>query len=162
MEKIERDVAPNQVSFDYPTMNEEQLVDFGKIVNDAAADNCHMFMWTTHKHLPLSLKLLEHWGFKYVLTMVWHKNGGFQPFGLPQYNCEFAIYARRGTPKFIDTKAFNVCFQAKRREHSRKPDEFYDVVKRVTVDGRIDIFSREHRDGFAQFGNETEMFKEVA
>lgn len=162
MEKIERDVAPDQVAFDYPTMDEEALTAFGDRVNACAADDCHMFMWTTHKHLPLALRLLTAWDWKYVLTMVWHKPGGFQPFGLPQYNCEFAIYARKGSPKFTDTKAFNVCFEAPRREHSRKPDEFYSVVSRVTGDGRIDIFSREPRDGFAQLGNETDKFGEAA
>lgn len=157
MEKIERDVAPDQVAFDYPTMSEDQLAAFP--VADMAADDCHLFCWTTHKFLPMSLRLLDAWGFRYVLTMVWHKPGGFQPFGLPQYNCEFAIYARRGTPTFADTKAFNVCFQAPRREHSRKPDEFYDVIRRVTTGPRIDVFSREARDGFDQYGNETSKFE---
>jgi N6-adenosine-specific RNA methylase IME4 len=162
MEKIERDVRPNQVEFDYPTMDEGQLLEFGAKVNECAADDCHMFMWTTHKHLPMALRVLDVWGFRYVMTMVWHKPGGFQPIGLPQYNCEFALYARKGSPKFIDTKAFNACFDAPRREHSRKPDEFYDVIRRVTADGRIDIFSREPREGFAQLGNEADKFGEAA
>ena len=106
----------------------------------------------------MSLRLLDAWGFRYVLTMVWHKSGGFQPFGLPQYNCEFAVYARRGTPTFADTKAFNVCLQAPRREHSRKPDEFYDVIRRVTAGPRIDVFNRENRDGFDVYGNEAGKF----
>ena len=160
MEKIERDVAPDQVAFDYPTMSEDQLAAFP--VAGMAADDCHLFCWTTHKFLPMSLRLLDVWGFRYVLTMVWHKPGGFQPFGLPQYNCEFAIYARRGTPIFADTKAFNVCFQAPRREHSRKPDEFYDVIRRVTTGPRIDVFSREARDGFDVYGNETNKFAGAA
>lgn len=162
MEKIEREVRPNQVAFEYPTMDEKQLVDYGSTISDHAADDCHMFMWTTQKFLPMALRLLDTWSFRYVLTMVWHKPGGFQPIGLPQYNCEFAIYARKGSPKFIDTKAFNVCFDAPRREHSRKPDEFYDVIRRVTGEGRIDIFSREPRDGFAQLGNESDKFGEAA
>lgn len=157
MEKIERDVRGHQVAFDYPIMSEDQLAAFP--VADMAADDCHLFCWTTHKFLPMSLRLLDAWGFRYVLTMVWHKPGGFQPFGLPQYNCEFAIYARRGTPTFADTKAFNACFQAPRREHSRKPDEFYDVIRRVTTGPRIDVFSREARDGFDQYGNETSKFE---
>ena len=150
MQKIEREVRPNQVGFDYPTMTEEDLVAFGATINRCAAEHCQLFMWTTQKFLPMALRLLEEWGFHYVLTMVWHKPGGFQPVGLPQYNCEFVLYARSGSPGFVDTKAFNCCFEASRREHSRKPDEFYDLIRRVTADGRIDIFSREQRDGFDQ------------
>lgn len=156
MQKIERDVRPNQVEFDYPTMDESELAAFD--VASISHDDCHLFCWTTHKHLPMALRLVERWGFNYVCTMVWHKPGGFQPIGLPQYNCEFALYARRGTPEFTDTKAFPCCFNAPRREHSRKPDEFYDMVRRVTEGPRIDIFSREPREGFAQFGNEPGRF----
>lgn len=156
MEKIERDVAPNQVAFDYPTMDADQLRAFP--AGEWADDDCHLFCWTTHKHLPLAIELVAAWGFRYVLAMVWHKPGGFQPFGLPQYNCEFVVYARRGSPQFVDTKAFNCCFEAPRREHSRKPDEFYDVVRRVTAGPRIDVFSREERDGFDTWGNEAGKF----
>jgi N6-adenosine-specific RNA methylase IME4 len=159
MEKIQRDVAPNQAGFDYPTMDEAALVQFGEdMVKPAAADACHLFCWTTHKHLPMALRLVEAWDFSYVLTFVWHKPGGFQPFGLPQYNCEFVIYARRGAPTFVDLKAFPACFNGLRREHSRKPDEFYDMVARVTSGRRLDVFSREARAGFEQYGNEVEKF----
>ncbi len=160
MQKIERDVRPNQVAFDYPTMTEEELARFD--VPSISSDNCHLFCWTTHKFLPSALRLVEAWGFRYVLTMVWHKPGGFQPIGLPQYNCEFAIYARKGSPRFVDTKAFFACFDAPRREHSRKPDEFYDVIRRVTDGRRIDVFSREAREGFEQFGNEADKFSGAA
>lgn len=156
MEKIERRVRPNQVAFDYPTMTEAELEAFP--VQGMAADDCHLFCWTTQKWLPASLRLIERWGFKYVLLMTWHKPGGFQPHGLPQYNSEFIVYARRGSAKFRDTQSFNTCFQAERREHSRKPDAFYDTVRRVTGDGRIDVFSREKREGFDQYGNEKDKF----
>lgn len=162
MQKIERDVRPNQVAFEYPTMTEAELFDFGQIIRDLAADDCHLFMWTTQKFLPLSLRLTEAYGFRYVLLMTWHKPGGFQPIGLPQYNCEFAVYARRGAPLFIDTKAFACCSQWPRREHSRKPDEFYELVERVTTGRRIDVFSREARVGFSQYGNEADKFDLVS
>jgi DNA-binding XRE family transcriptional regulator len=98
MEKIKRDVRPNQVAFDYPTMTEEELLAFD--VAGMAENDCHLFCWTTHKHLPMSLRLVKEWGFKYTLLMTWHKSGGFQPHGLPQYNSEFIVYARRGDPSF--------------------------------------------------------------
>lgn len=150
MEKIERDVAPNQTQFDYPTMTEEQLTDF---VLPTRAD-CHVWLWTTHRFLPMAFRLLETWGLKYVCTFVWHKPGGFQPFDLPQYNCEFALYARRGSPVFVTTKDFNVCFTAPRGTHSEKPAAFYDMVRRVADGDRIDIFSRRAIDGFTGWGNE--------
>lgn len=154
MQKIEREVAPNQVAFDYPVMELEDICG----LELPAADNCHLFCWTTQKFLPVAFNIIHGWGFQYVFCMTWKKNGGFQPFGLPQYNSEFCLYGRRGTPKFVDTKNFNTCFEANRRAHSQKPDEFYDAVKRVTEGKRIDMFSREKREGFEQYGNQCGMF----
>lgn len=157
MQKIERDVRPNQVEFDYPTMTQEELEEF-KI---PAHEQAHLYLWTTHKQLPNAFELMKKWGFGYIFTMVWHKNGGPQPFGLAQYNCEFCLFGRKGGMEFLDTKAFMVCFNAPRREHSRKPDDFYLLVERVSPGPRIDIFSREKRNGFDQYGAETEYFNGI-
>lgn len=163
VQKIDRDVRPNQAKFDYKTMSKEEIDKFWrKDMTPRLKKDCHLFMWTTQKYLPTALELATEWGFRYVLLMVWHKAGGFQPIDLPQYNCEFIVYARRGKPMFTDTKNFFCCFEAERRQHSRKPDAFYDTIGRVTAGSRIDVFSREQREGFAQYGNEPKKFERAA
>jgi len=150
MKKIERDIAPDQVEFDYPTMTIDEI----KALEVPCADNCHVWLWTTHKYLPDALEILQAWDMKYVCTFVWHKPGGFQPFGLPQYNAEFALYARKGTPEFTDFKDFKLCFDAPRTGHSEKPDYFYELVRRVTAGRRLDMFSRRAIPGFDSWGKE--------
>lgn len=153
IQKIERDCRENQAGLDYPTMTLDQLSAWN-LPTKKAAPNCHLFLWTTQKWLPESFPLLAKWGFQYVLCMVWHKPGGFQPYGLPQYNCEFCLYARKGSPKFVDTKAFPTCFSAPRGKHSEKPASFYDLIRRVTDGPRLDMFNRKSIDGFETFGYE--------
>jgi len=152
VKKIEREVAPNQSKeLDYPTMTIDQIAS----IEMPFKENAHLFMWTTQKFLPDAISIVERWGAKYVLAMVWHKPGGFQPYNLPQYNNEFCIYARVGAPKFIDTKAFNTCNSWPRGAHSEKPQEFYDLINRVCGGDKIDMFNRREIKGFNTWGNES-------
>ena len=155
---IDRDTRPNQLAVPYPTMNEQELLDFD--LPKMAHENCHLYMWVTHKHLPQALRLAEHWGFRYQCLMTWVKNVGFTPFSW-MYSTEHVLFCRRGSLKLLKLGK-RLDFSAKVREHSRKPDEFYDLVRECSPGPRIDVFSREKREGFDQFGNEVEKFVEVA
>ena len=156
MQKIKREVAPNQVGFDYVTMS---LEDIGKfpLSDFVSKQGCHLYLWTTQKYLPASIEILQKWGFNYIFTMVWHKNGGFQPFNLPQYNAEFVLFGKQGNLNFTTTKNFFCAFKADRNGHSKKPDEFYDMVRRVSPEPRIDIFNRNKKEGFDSYGYEAEI-----
>lgn len=154
MQKIERDVRPNQVEFDYPTMSEDELKVFP--LPDFSADDCHLYLWTTQKYLPMALRLAEHWGFKYQCLMTWVKNVGFTPFSW-MYSTEHVLFCTKGSLQLLRL-GMRLDFNARVREHSRKPDEFYDIVRQASPEPRLDVFSREKREGFEQYGNEPEKF----
>ena len=86
--------------------------------------------------------------------MTWHKSGGIQIWNYPQFNSEFVVVGSIGKPKFLSTKAFPVCFDGKRQGHSVKPTEFYDTLRRVSPEPRIDMFARRHILGFDAWGDE--------
>jgi N6-adenosine-specific RNA methylase IME4 len=151
MEKIEREVAPEQIGFDYPTMTIEEIMQY----NLPNEKDCHVFMWITQKHHKHGWDIFEKWGVRFICEFVWHKNGGFQPFNLPQFNHEYVMYGRIGNPVFTELKSFFTCFQADRTGHSKKPEEFYNVLRRVTSGKRIDIFNRRKIEGFDVWGNES-------
>ena len=154
MQKIDRDLYPNQVDFEYPTMTENELKDFP--LPSFSGDDCHLYLWTTQKHLPLALRLAEHWGFKYQCLLTWVKNVGFTPYSW-MYTTEHVLFCTKGNLPLLE-QGRRIDFSAKRREHSRKPDEFYDLVRDVSPGPRLDVFSREKRDGFEQYGYEVEKY----
>lgn len=155
VKKVERYERPYQEpDLDYSTMT----IDAIKQSTFPFDDNCHVYLWTTQKYLPIAFECFIEWEVKYVQTLVWHKTVGFTPMGLFMNNVEYVLFGRKGSLPLL--KAGEKCvFNAKVREHSRKPDEFYDIVRKASPEPRIDCFSREKREGFDQFGNETNKYK---
>ena len=168
MKKSDRSVRPDQQGFDYPTMSLDEIADLP--VGELVAEDAWVFLWTTQRFLPPVFNyvdariavepeyqtrgLLENWGLDYRFTMVWRKRGGMQIFGLPQFDCEFVVVASKGEPLFTDRKDFSTVFEAPRAGHSVKPDEFYDLLRRVTASPRLDMFNRRDIEGFEGWGNE--------
>jgi N6-adenosine-specific RNA methylase IME4 len=65
--------------------------------------------------------------------------------------------ALRGKPTINLTNQTTVV-NGKLKEHSRKPDEFYEMVNSLCVGYKLDYFSREQREGWDQYGNDTNRF----
>jgi N6-adenosine-specific RNA methylase IME4/ParB-like chromosome segregation protein Spo0J len=145
-----REERPAQIGLDYVPMTLEQI----RAIALPTAEACHVWLWTTQRFLPEAVACLAAWGLTYVCCFVWHKPGGMQPMYLPQFNCEFAVYGRKGAPVFAETSDFFTCFKAPRQDHSAKPEAFYEVLRRVTAGRRLDMFARRSIQGFDGWGNQ--------
>lgn len=144
----------------YPEMELDEIKNSTlgeKNISDISADNSIVWLWTTHKFLPHSFDLLSSWGYEYKATMVWDKQKMGMGYWL-RMQAEFCLLGIKGKPTWYLENERDVLAIA-RKEHSRKPDEFYEMVKKLSPDTkRIDIFSREKREGFEQYGNEPDKF----
>ena len=154
MQKIEREQRPNQgVNLDYPVMSLDDIADEKLVpVRTLAADDCHIYLWVTHKFLPAGLRLLDNWGFSYQCVMTWRKNVGITPFSW-MYDTEHVLFGRRGNLP-LNRLGLRLSFEAPVQGHSVKPDVFYERVIEASPGPRVEMFARRPRPGFTVWGNE--------
>lgn len=148
----EYDAVSSRVASPYPEMSIEQI----KAIELPFKDDAVLFLWTTHKFLPDSFEILKHWGFEYKATIVWNK----EKMGMGAWfrmQCEFCLFAIKGTPFFNNTTERDIITE-QRREHSRKPDSFFQMVNKVCTGKKLEYFAREKRNGWDVFGNDTAKF----
>lgn len=149
-----REYDPNgsRVANPYPEMSQEQLLE----LKPPFAEDCVLFLWTTHAFIFDAKALLDAWGFEYKATGVWDKGKMGMGHWL-RMQCEFFLVGIKGKPIWNNTKWRDI-IRENRREHSRKPEAFYEMVEDITVGRRLDYFSREKRLGWEVVGNDTEKF----
>ncbi len=141
----------------YPTM---PLNDICRIpVCSRATDDAVLFMWTTSPHLNQAFQVLEAWGFEFRTTVVWVKDKfGTGYFVRNQH--EILLIAVRGEVLHPPPSARPPSvITAARREHSRKPDEAYDLIEGMYPElPKLELFARSCRAGWDAWGNEVERF----
>ena len=142
-------------SLPYPTMDIEEIK--AMPVAEIADENAILWLWTTNAHLRVAFDVLEAWGFEYKTLLTWVKDR----MGTGEWlrgQSEHCMLAVRGKPVFLHGNHATV-LEAPRREHSRKPDEFYNLVEAACPGSRVDLFCRERRTGWKVYGNSTDFFE---
>jgi N6-adenosine-specific RNA methylase IME4 len=146
------DAQNNRGAVDYPTMTVEQI----KQIELPAADDCVLFLWTTHAFLKDSFDIMQNWGFEYKANIVWDK----VKMGMGRnirMQCEFCLLGVKGKPIIQGSSERDIITEA-RREHSRKPEAFYEMVERMCIGNKLDYFSRQTRNNWEHYGAEQGQF----
>src|ERR1035437_362589 len=148
----EYDPETSRVANPYPEMSIEEISKIDLPIKDDAV----VFLWTTHAFLKDAFNILDKWHLTYKATMVWDK----EQMGMGatiRMQCEFCLLAIKGKPIIQGADTRDI-IREKRREHSRKPNIFYELVDKITIGSKLDYFSREERKGWNTFGAETNKF----
>ncbi|OSP54666.1 MT-A70 family methyltransferase [Pseudoruegeria sp. SK021] len=146
----------------YPTMNLEDICSLP--VAEHCADRAHCYMWVPNALLPDGLRVLSAWGFEYKSNVIWHKvrkDGGSDGRGVGFYFrnvTEILLFGTRG--KSVRTLApgrrqVNM-LQTRKREHSRKPDEQYELIESCSWGPYLELFGRGVREGWTVWGNQAD------
>ena len=124
----------------------------------------HLYILIRASFSPQGLRVLAAWGFEYKSNIVWHKirkDGGPDGRGVGFYFrnvTEIILFGGRG--KNARTLASGRCqvnyLATRKREHSRKPDEQYDIIEACSPGPYIELFGRGIRKGWATWGNQAD------
>jgi len=146
------DAQSNRGAVDYPTMTIEQI----KKIELPTADDSVLFLWTTHAFLRDSFDIMKEWGFEYKATIVWDK----VKMGMGRnvrMQLEFCLLGIKGKPIIQGNSERDIITES-RREHSRKPEAFYEMVERMCIGNKLDYFSRQTRNNWEHYGAEQGQF----
>lgn len=143
----------------YDTMDETAIAALP--VADVAAARAHCYLWVPNALLAEGLSVLAAWGFTYKAMIVWakrRKDGGPDGRGVGFYFrnvTEPVLFGVRGGMRTLDPGRRQVnMIETRKREHSRKPDELYDVVEACSPGPYLELFARYPRPGWSAWGAE--------
>jgi N6-adenosine-specific RNA methylase IME4 len=144
----------------YGTLTLKEILELP--VPTISANKTHLYLWVPNAMLPEGLKVMEAWGFRYKGNIVWHKirkDGGPDGRGVGFYFrnvTELLLFGIKGKhARTLAPGRSQVNFIATRkREHSRKPDEQYDIIEACSWGPYLEMFARGSRRGWTNWGNQ--------
>ena len=150
--KVDHSYSPDhymgRVANPYPEMTIEQI----KNIKIPAKEDCIMWLWTTHSQIWWVPEILNSWGFEYKCILIWNK----ESMGIGKWlrkQCEFCILAIKGNPIWTATD-FRDIISEQKKNHSSKPESFYELINKYCVGRKLDYFARKKREGWDVFGDE--------
>jgi N6-adenosine-specific RNA methylase IME4 len=143
----------------YHTLTAKEIA--GLPVAPLMAPRSHCYLWVPNALLAEGLMVMENWGFTYKANLVWHKvrkDGGSDGRGVGFYFrnvTELVLFGSRGQLRTLGPGRRQVNLLATRkREHSRKPDEMYELIERCSPGPHLELFARHRRPGWTAWGDQ--------
>jgi N6-adenosine-specific RNA methylase IME4 len=147
----------------YTTLSLHEIRDIP--VASVAAPQAHLYLWVPNALLKEGLGVMEAWGFTYKTNIVWHKirkDGGPDGRGVGFYfrnTTELVLFGIRGRMRTLAPGRTQVnILRVGKREHSRKPDQLYEILESCSPSPYLELFARGKRHGWKMWGNEVEAY----
>lgn len=148
----------------YSTMSLQDIKDLP--VEAIVKDTAHLYLWVPNALLADGLTVMEHWGFTYKTNLIWYKvrkDGGPDRRGVGFYFrnvTEMILFGVRGknARTLQPGRSQENIISSRKREHSRKPDEQYDLIEACSPGPFIELFARGPRKGWFVWGNQAEEY----
>ena len=153
-------VAPEHVRLArYRTMDLDEI---GELPVGAAVDSeAHLYLWVPNALLTEGLEVMRRWGFDYKTNLVWfkvRKDGGPDGRGVGFYFrnvTELVLFGVKGSRRTLAPGRRQVnLFPERKREHSRKPEQLYEIIEDCSPGPYLELFARHARPGWHQWGDE--------
>ena len=148
----------------YPTMPLDEICDLPiKQITDSTA---HLYLWVPNALLPDGLEVLKAWGFEYKSNLIWYKirkDGGPDRRGVGFYFrnvTEILLFGVKGknARTLQPGRSQENILVSQKREHSRKPDEQYQLIESCSNGPYLELFARGPKEGWDVWGNQSEDY----
>ncbi len=149
----------------YPTLS---LADIQALpVAEITEDTAHLYLWVPNALLAEGLQVMQAWGFTYKTNLIWYKirkDGGPDRRGVGFYFrnvTEMILFGTKGKQArtLAPGRSQANLLASRKREHSRKPDEQYELIEACSWGPRIELFARGPRAGWTVWGNQAADYK---
>ena len=143
----------------YETLSFQEIEELP--VAQLALPESHLYLWVPNALILEGLEVMRRWGFTYKTNMVWYKirkDGGPDGRGVGFYFrnvTEMILFGTRGNLRTLKPGRTQVnIISSRKREHSRKPDELYDILEACSPGPYLELFARFPRKNWSRWGNE--------